>query len=102
MESCQPTSTLIFCGTKLSKLDDSKKIDPSLYRNLGGSLRYLTCTRPTILYGVGMISRYTKIYTLTNMKMVKRILRHVKCTLEYVLTYFSFTSYILYGYRNID
>ncbi|GLT98425.1 hypothetical protein SLE2022_159300 [Rubroshorea leprosula] len=37
-------STPIACGTRLSKYDESTKVDPSLYRSLVGNLRYLTCT----------------------------------------------------------
>ncbi|XP_063939719.1 uncharacterized mitochondrial protein AtMg00810-like [Daucus carota subsp. sativus] len=102
MDNCQPTSTPISCGTKLSNFDGSAKIDPSLFRSLVGSLRYLTCTRPDILYGVGLISRYMETPTITHMKMAKRILRYVKGTPEYGLTYSPSTHFKLYGYSDSD
>ncbi|GKV01270.1 hypothetical protein SLEP1_g13835 [Rubroshorea leprosula] len=78
MANCKPVSTPIACGTRLSKYDESTKVDPSLYRSLVGNLRYLTCTRPDILYGVGLVSRYMEAPTSTHMKMAKRVLRYIK------------------------
>ncbi|PNX68276.1 reverse transcriptase, partial [Trifolium pratense] len=41
------------CGIKLSKHGEGEIVDPSLFKSLVGSLLYLTCTRPDILYAVG-------------------------------------------------
>lgn len=88
MENCQPTSTPIPPGTKLSTYGKGTKIDPTFYRSLVGSLRYLTCTRPYIVYGVGLISRFMEEPTVTHLKLAKRILRYIKGTLEFGVTYF--------------
>lgn len=53
MEGFNPVSTPVESGTKLSRYDEGKAVDATLYRSLVGSLRYLTCTRPDIAYGVG-------------------------------------------------
>lgn len=58
MEECNSISTQKECGLKLSKNDEGKVIDPTFYKSLIGHLRYLTCTRPDILYGVGVVSRF--------------------------------------------
>ena len=58
MEDCKPTSTLVDCGVKLSKFEEGKVIDHTLYKSLVGSLRCLTCTRPDILYRVGLLSHF--------------------------------------------
>jgi Reverse transcriptase (RNA-dependent DNA polymerase) len=54
MEDCKPVSTPVDCGVKLSRHDKGKVVDVTLYKSLVGSLRYLTCTRPNILYVVGL------------------------------------------------
>jgi Reverse transcriptase (RNA-dependent DNA polymerase) len=56
MNECNPVNTPVESGTKLSRYDEGKMVDATLYRSLVGSLRYLTCTRPDIAYGVGLVS----------------------------------------------
>ncbi|WJZ88530.1 hypothetical protein VitviT2T_007819 [Vitis vinifera] len=46
MQDCKPVSTPMTTSEKLSKDDDSEKIDEGLYRSLIGSLLYLTASRP--------------------------------------------------------
>jgi hypothetical protein len=50
--------TSVKSGAKLSRYDEDKAVDATLYRSLVESLRYLICTRLDITYGVGLISRY--------------------------------------------
>jgi len=50
MNDCNPVSTLVECGVKMSKYDESEIVDPTLFKSLVGSLRYLTCMRLDILY----------------------------------------------------
>ncbi|KAK6156644.1 hypothetical protein DH2020_010892 [Rehmannia glutinosa] len=85
MDNCKPINTPVECGIKLSKYDGEEKVDPTLYKSLVGSLRYLTCTRPDILYATGVISRYMENPTTTHMKAAKRILRYLKGTINYGL-----------------
>ncbi|KAK2973040.1 hypothetical protein RJ640_021799 [Escallonia rubra] len=78
MDDANPVNTPVECGVKLSKKDVGEKVDPTFLKSLVGSLRYLTCTRPDILFGVGLISRYMEALTGTHMKAAKRILRYLK------------------------
>ncbi|KAJ7978961.1 Retrovirus-related Pol polyprotein from transposon TNT 1-94 [Quillaja saponaria] len=95
-------NTPIECGVKLSKHDVGEKVDPTLFRSLVGSLRYLTCTRPDILYAVGVVSRYMESPTSTHMKTAKRILRYLRGTLDYGLFYSSSHIIDLVGYCDSD
>ncbi|KAK2988896.1 hypothetical protein RJ640_024965 [Escallonia rubra] len=82
MENCNPISIPIEVEKKLSRHVKEGPIDRTLFRSLVGSLRYLTCTRPDILYAVGYISRYMENPTTYHFKVAKRILRYLKA--EYV------------------
>ena len=77
-------------------------VNPTLFRKLVGNLRYLTCSRPNILYGVGLISRYMEAPTCLHIKTAKRILRYVKGTLDYGLFYSSSKNFNLVGYSDSD
>ncbi|KAL5820270.1 hypothetical protein ACOSQ3_022152 [Xanthoceras sorbifolium] len=70
--------------------------------SLVGSLRYLTCTRPDILYAVGLVSRYMENPTTTHFKVAKRILRYIKGTIDFGLFYSVSNDYKLVGYSDSD
>ena len=57
MINSKPITTRIEMGTKLSKYEEGD-VDPSYFKSLVGSLRYLICTRPDILFSVGLVSRF--------------------------------------------
>eukprot|EP00253_Pinus_taeda_P016070 PITA_16070 len=58
MQECKATITPTVMGLKLSKEDNNKDFDPSLYKSIVGSLMYLTATRPDIIFVVSLISRF--------------------------------------------
>ena len=58
MESCKPILTPIEDKLKLVKDDSDDLVDATNYKRLVGSLQYLTITRPDIMYGVGIVSRF--------------------------------------------
>jgi hypothetical protein len=78
-------------------------VDPTIFRSLVGSLRYLTCTRrPYILYGVRLVSRYMELPTITHFKVAKRILRYIKGTIDFGLLYPSSNEFKFVGYSDSD
>lgn len=102
MLNSKPVDTPIEVGTKLCKNDEGEKIDPTLFKSLVGCLRYLTCTRPDILFSVGIVSRYMEAPTVTHLKAAKRILRYLKGTVDYGLFYSSSEEFQLIGYSDSD
>eukprot|EP00253_Pinus_taeda_P036566 PITA_36566 len=52
MEQCKTTATPLQQNLKLSSDDGTKQVDATLYRQLVGSLIYLTTTRPDLAYSV--------------------------------------------------
>ncbi|KAJ9564443.1 hypothetical protein OSB04_000409 [Centaurea solstitialis] len=76
--------------------------DPTLYRQLVGSLVYLTVTRPDIAYAVHIVSQFMSAPCSDHYAVVLRILRYLKGTMFHGL-YFSFTSsLILRGFSDAD
>ena len=56
MKNCNPVSTPMEPGAKLSKYDEGERVDANRYRSLVGSLCNLTCTRLDLSLSVGIIS----------------------------------------------
>ncbi|MCF8701902.1 DDE-type integrase/transposase/recombinase, partial [Corynebacterium sp. MC-10] len=102
MDDCNPVNTPVECGIKLSKHDEDEKVDTTMFKSLVGSLRYLTCTRPDILYATGLISRYMENPTTTHLKTARRILRYLKGTINFGLFYSTSNDYKLVGYSDSD
>ena len=63
---------------KLGKESGGDLVNSTNFRMLVGSLRYLTATRPDIVYGVGLISRFMESPRQSHWQAAKRILRYVK------------------------
>ncbi|GLU18737.1 hypothetical protein SLE2022_350210 [Rubroshorea leprosula] len=102
MSNCKPVNTPVAGGIKLSKFEEGGSVDATLFRGLVGSLRYLTCTRPDILFGVGLVSRYLEAPTTVHLKAAKRILRYIKGTTDFGLNYFASNDFTLRGFSDID
>ena len=58
MKDCNPVNTPVEVGLKLHKDHEGRKVDSIFYKQIVGSLMYLTATRPDIMYSVSLISRY--------------------------------------------
>ena len=58
IESTSSVRTPMSSNVKLNVDLLGKSVDPSLYRNMIGSLLYLTASRPDISYSVGVCARY--------------------------------------------
>ncbi|XP_051221295.1 secreted RxLR effector protein 161-like [Lolium perenne] len=87
MECCNPCQTPMENRLKLSKNDDSDAVDPTEYRSIVGSLRYLVNTRPDIGFAVGLVSRYMEAPTSQHMAAVKHIIRYVSGTTSHGCRY---------------
>ncbi|XP_071728318.1 uncharacterized mitochondrial protein AtMg00810-like [Rutidosis leptorrhynchoides] len=76
--------------------------DPTYYRSLVGALQYLTITRPDISYAVNQVSQFLQAPTLDHFQAVKRIIRYVKGTLQFGLTFHHSPKPSLLGYSDAD
>ena len=77
MSNCKVDPTPVKTSLKLSKDDEGSTIDSMMYKRLVGSLMYLTTTRPDIMYGVSLISRFMESPKDSHCQLGKRILRYV-------------------------
>ncbi|XP_027922735.1 uncharacterized protein LOC114180632 [Vigna unguiculata] len=102
MSKCNPVSTPMEPGTKLSKNGEGDKVDATRYRSLVGSLRYLTNTRPNLMLSVGITSRFMEEPRYSHWKALKRILRYVKGTMSFGLLFTKSDNYRLTGYSDSD
>jgi hypothetical protein len=76
--------------------------DPTLYRQLVGSLVYLTVTRPDISYAVHQVSQFMSAPRSTHHAVVLRILRYLKGTLFHGLHFSAQSPLTLRAYSDAD
>ncbi|XP_071740590.1 uncharacterized mitochondrial protein AtMg00810-like [Rutidosis leptorrhynchoides] len=76
--------------------------DPTYYRSLVGALQYLTITRPDISYAVNQVSQFLQAPTIDHLQDVKRIIRYIKGTIHYGLTFYHSPKASLLGYSDAD
>ena len=84
MKNCNAVDTLTAVNLKLTREGQGKIIDPTLFRSLIESLRYLLSTRPDIVYIVGILSKYMEKPKESHWLVAKRVLRYIKGTMDLV------------------
>ncbi|XP_059290298.1 uncharacterized mitochondrial protein AtMg00810-like [Lycium ferocissimum] len=87
MLECKPIATPIEPNSKMRTHGGKDLEDVMMYRQLVGSLIYLTQTRPDISFAVHVMSRYLHNPKKHHMEAVRQILRSIKSTIEYGLLY---------------
>ncbi|MCI36317.1 hypothetical protein A2U01_0057540, partial [Trifolium medium] len=78
------------------------KIDSTYYKQMVGSLVYMTATRPDLMYAVSLISRFMESPTELHHQAVKKILRYLKGTVSYGLFYKKSERNKLVGFGDRD
>jgi hypothetical protein len=69
-------------GLKLVLNSEEKQVDPTLYKQIVGSLRYRCNSRPDICFAVGTVSRFMSNPRTSHSLAAKRILRYLKGKME--------------------
>lgn len=87
---------------KLQKEEEDPLKDPRRFRQLLGSLIYLTITRPEIAYSVRVISQFMHNPTTHHLDAAKRVLRYIKGSLAYGLMYKKESDFVLRGFTDAD
>ena len=86
----------------LNSHDDESLSDATLYKQLVGSLIYLTVTRPDISYAVHVVSQFMAAPRSPYYAVVLRILRYLKGTIFDGLHFSSHSSLTLQAYSDAD
>jgi hypothetical protein len=102
MDQCNPVNNPLVPGHKLSKDEDGVKVDSTLYKQIVGSLMYLTATRPDMTFIVSLISRYIEHPIEMHLQATKRVLRYVKGTIGFGVFYKKGGNHELLGYTDSD
>ena len=89
-------------GLKLSEDHEGKKVDSTLYKQIVGSLMYLTATRLDIMHSLSMISRYMENPKEIHLLVAKRIFRYLQGTKEFGIFYKNGEMIGLVGFTNSD
>lgn len=102
MTDCKPVAKPFLFGVKLEDGGNTPLVDCTMYRQLVGSLLYVTDSHPNLSYVVGSISRYMQEPHELHWKVSKRILRYVKETTSYGIYYTFGYTLDLVGYTDFD
>ncbi|XP_040361976.1 secreted RxLR effector protein 161-like [Rosa chinensis] len=87
MERSNSVRNPIVPDFKITKNEGGVRVDVTQYKQMVGSLMYVTVTRPDLMFVVSLVSRYMEKLTELHMQTIKRILRHVRGTVELGVCY---------------
>ncbi|XP_068490452.1 secreted RxLR effector protein 161-like [Phaseolus vulgaris] len=87
MSDSKPVTNPIVPGFKISRDTNGAEVDDTYYKQIVGSLMYLTTIRPNIMFSVSLISRYMSKPTELHLQAAKRILRYLNGTTNHGIFY---------------
>ncbi|WVZ97826.1 hypothetical protein U9M48_043336 [Paspalum notatum var. saurae] len=102
MGDSKPMTTPMSTNTALDADEDGSAVNQKEFREMIGSLLYLTATRPDIQFAVYLCARYQASPRTSHRQAVKRIFRYLKFTPELGLWYSSGSSLSLKGFSDAD
>jgi hypothetical protein len=102
MMDCKSMATPMVTNLNLLSDSSSDLVDPTMYRQLIGSLMYLVNTRPDICFAVNTLSQYMVEPRHVHLVATKHVLRYLHGMVGYGLRYVSDGEVKLQGYTNSD
>jgi hypothetical protein len=89
---------------KLKLLVDTSSdlIDATLYKQIIGSLMYLTNTRPDICFAMNTLSQFLVEPKRVHLVAAKHVMRYLKGMIDYGLSYDGDHNFTLSGYTDLD
>ncbi|GJS25574.1 zinc finger, CCHC-type containing protein [Tanacetum coccineum] len=98
---CTPVSTPMDTSEKLMPNNGQVVSQLDYSRVIGCFMYAMTCTRPDIAFAVGKLSRYTSNPRTQHRKAIQRVLKYLKKTMDYSLTYTGYPL-ALEGYTDAN
>lgn len=74
-------------GMQINSDAEGEPVDETYYKQIVGSLMYLTSTRPDLMYATSLLSRYMAKPTELHLQVAKRVLRYLKGTMNMRIFY---------------
>ena len=102
LQNCNGADTPLATTDKLSKFLETKYSDPTQYRRTIGGLQYVVLTRPEIAYAVNKLSQFMASPLQPHWLACKRVLRYLKETVDYGLSFRKSDSFDLIAYSDAD
>ena len=102
MKECNPLTTSMEQKLKLTSIEGKEFENATKYRQLVGSLNYLTTTKPNISFIIGILSRFMQNPCEGHWPTTKRVLRYLKGTQDFEIKYTQVEDFSLIGYSNSD
>ncbi|KAG8488029.1 hypothetical protein CXB51_018766 [Gossypium anomalum] len=100
MANSKPSPTPMVTSCKLSVHEGTPVEDEHLFRNVVGALQYVVIIRPDIAFSVNKACLFMHRPLDTHYKVVKRILRYLRGTLDFGLCFTRTSKLFLEGYFN--
>ncbi|CAL8161243.1 unnamed protein product [Prunus armeniaca] len=102
LKDCKIVATPLAMNERLSKNDGSEAADEGEYRQIVGSLLYLTATRPDIMFAASLLARFMHNPTKKHMGTAKRVLRYIQGTIDFGIVFEKGKETTLIGYCDSD
>ena len=102
MEDCRPMSTPMITSWKQLHASEGKLVDPTIYRQLIGSLMYLVNTRPDLCFAVNTLSQFMVEPRSVHWVAAKHVLRYLAGTVDFFLGYRRSNGIRLVGFTDSD
>eukprot|EP00253_Pinus_taeda_P024673 PITA_24673 len=102
MQDYRPMATPMITNWKKIDASEDKDVDPTLYRQLIGSLMYLVNTKPDICYAVNTLSQFMVEPKRAHWVAAKHVLKYIQGTVEHGLLYTRGNDIALSGFTDTD
>jgi hypothetical protein len=99
---CKSSPTPFLSGVRIENGGDTPPVDNTLYRQLVGSLLYLTHSIQNLSYVVGAISKFMQELHELHWKVAKCILRYLQGTITFGIHYETDSTLDLIGFTNYN